>query len=130
MDVSVEKLTGIYLKIKSKRDVLSRDFKQEDERLKVQQDAIKQRLLDYCKANEIESVRTEAGTFYRSIKTKFWTSDWESMHKFILEHEVPEFLTKSLNQANVKQFMDENPTLVPAGLNVDSEYVVSVRKAK
>jgi len=130
VDVSVEKLTGIYLKIKSKRDVLSRDFKQEDERLKVQQDAIKQRLLDYCKANEIESVRTEAGTFYRSIKTKFWTSDWESMHKFILEHEVPEFLTKSLNQANVKQFMDENPTLVPAGLNVDSEYVVSVRKAK
>lgn len=130
MDVSVEKLTSIYLKIKSKRDVLSRDFKQEDERLKVQQDAIKQRLLDYCKANEIESVRTEAGTFYRSIKTKFWTSDWESMHKFILEHEVPEFLTKSLNQANVKQFMDENPTLVPAGLNVDSEYVVSVRKAK
>jgi hypothetical protein len=52
------------------------------------------------------------------------------MHQFILQHEVPEFLTKSLNQANVKQFMDENPTLVPAGLNVDSEYVVSVRKAK
>jgi hypothetical protein len=130
MDVSVEKLTDIYLKIKGKRDILSRDFKQEDERLKTQQERIKRALLDYCKENDIESVRTEAGTFYRSIKTKYWTNDWSSMHQFILQHEVPEFLTKSLNQANVKQFMDENPTLVPAGLNVDSEYVVSVRKAK
>jgi hypothetical protein len=130
MDVSVEKLTDIYLKIKGKRDILSRDFKQEDERLKTQQERIKRALLDYCKENDIESVRTEAGTFYRSIKTKYWTNDWASMHQFILQHEVPEFLTKSLNQANVKQFMDENPTLVPAGLNVDSEYVVSVRKAK
>lgn len=130
MDVSVEKLTDIYLKIKGKRDILSRDFKQEDERLKTQQERIKRALLDYCKENDIESVRTEAGTFYRSVKTKYWTNDWASMHQFILQHEVPEFLTKSLNQANVKQFMDENPTLVPAGLNVDSEYVVSVRKAK
>ena len=130
MDVSVEKLTDVYLKIKGKRDILSRDFKQEDERLKTQQERIKRALLDYCKENDIESVRTEAGTFYRSIKTKYWTNDWASMHQFILQHEVPEFLTKSLNQANVKQFMDENPTLVPAGLNVDSEYVVSVRKAK
>lgn len=130
MDVSVEKLTDVYLKIKGKRDILSRDFKQEDERLKTQQERIKKALLDYCKENDIESVRTDSGTFYRSIKTKYWTNDWASMHQFILQHEVPEFLTKSLNQANVKQFMDENPTLVPAGLNVDSEYVVSVRKAK
>ena len=130
MDVSVEKLTDVYLKIKGKREILSRDFKQEDERLKTQQERIKRALLDYCKENDIESVRTEAGTFYRSVKTKYWTNDWASMHQFILQHEVPEFLTKSLNQANVKQFMDENPTLVPAGLNVDSEYVVSVRKAK
>ena len=82
----------------------------------------------FCSENGVESVRTEKGTFYRSVKTRYWTSDWESMHKFILEHEVPELLDKRVNQGNIKQFLEENPDLVPMGLNVDSEYVVTVRK--
>jgi hypothetical protein len=28
----------------------------------------------------------------------------------------------------MKDFLEENPDLVPKGLNVDSEYVVSVRR--
>jgi hypothetical protein len=28
----------------------------------------------------------------------------------------------------VRTFLEENPDLVPKGLNVDSEYVISVRK--
>ena len=63
------------------------------------------------------------------VKQKYWTSDWESMHKFILEHEVPEFLEKRLHQGAVKGFLEENPELLPKGLNVDSEYAVTVRKA-
>jgi hypothetical protein len=50
------------------------------------------------------------------------------MYKFILEHSVPEFFSKSLNQGNVKQFLEENPESMPQGLNADSEYSISVRK--
>jgi hypothetical protein len=126
--VSVEKLTRVYLKIRDKRAAISAAFKKEDAELKEKQDRVKRALLDYCKEHGVESVRTDAGLFYRSVKKKYWTSDWESMHKFILAHEVPEFLTKSLNQTNVQQFLEENPDLLPPGLNVDSEYVISVRK--
>lgn len=130
MDVSVDKLTEIYLKIKARREAISKQFKEEDERLKGQQDVIKQSLLEYCSSNETESVRTKAGTFSRQVKTRYWTNDWQSMHDFIVEHNVPQFLNKQLNQANVRQFMEENPDLVPAGLNVDSEYVISIRKPR
>jgi hypothetical protein len=50
------------------------------------------------------------------------------MYKFVLENEVPEFFDKRLNQTNVKQYLEENPEKVPKGLQVDSEYVISVRK--
>jgi hypothetical protein len=50
------------------------------------------------------------------------------MFKFIKEHDVPEFFEKRLNQTHVREFLEDNPDLVPMGLNVDSEYVVSVRK--
>jgi hypothetical protein len=126
--IPVEKLAKAYLKIRAKRAELSATFKEEDDRLVRQQDKVKHALLEYCKTQGVESVRTSEGLFYRSIKTRYWTSDWESMHRFILANEVPEFFEKRLNQSAVKQFLDENPDLVPPGLNVDSEYTIAVRK--
>lgn len=127
-NIPVEKLTRTYIRIRDKRAKISAAFKEEDDTLKAQQDKVKRALLDYCKDQNVESVRTGEGLFYRTVKKRYWTSDWESMHKFILDHEVPEFLDKRLNQANLKQFLEENPDVLPPGLNVDSEYAISVRK--
>jgi hypothetical protein len=127
-EVPADKLTKAYIKIRAERALLSADYKEKDGKLVRQLDTLKKALLDYCDAHNVESVRTSEGLFFRSTKTKYWTSDWESMHKFILEHQVPEFLDKRLNQTSVKQFLEENPDLLPPGLNVDSEYAISVRK--
>lgn len=124
------KCVKAYLNIKTKRAELSADFDTEDTILKDQQELIKTELLGYLKENDLKSVKTEAGTFYKTVKTRYWTSDWEQMHKFVLEHEVPEFLEKRLSQGVVKQFLEENPEVVPKGLNSDSEFAVTVRKSK
>jgi len=126
--VTLNDLTATYLKLKGKRAELKAKFDEKDADLREKQDAIKRALLDYCKDNDVESVRTENGLFYRSVKTKYWTSDWDSMYKFVVEHDVPNFFSKSLNQTNVRQFLDDNPDLMPKGLNIDQEYSVSVRK--
>ena len=123
-----EKLTRVYLKIRDKKAQLSSDFKKQEEDLNQKLDKVKTALLDYCKEQGLESVKTSEGLFYRSVKTRYWTSDWEAMHKFVMEHDVPEFLEKRLNQTNVRTFLEENPETVPKGLNVDSEYIISVRK--
>jgi hypothetical protein len=125
---NAEKLTSIYLKIKDKRAELSAKFKEEDSALSDQLDKVKKALLDYCEEQGVDSVKTSSGLFYRSARTRYWTSDWSSMHEFILENEVPELLDKRVNQSNMKQYLEENPDQVPKGLNVDSEYIVSVRR--
>ena len=124
------KLTKAYINIRARRTEIASEFKKEDDGLKEQQDKIKATLLEFCKENNIDSVRTEAGVFYRSQKRRYWTSDWESMHKFILEHEAPEFLEKRLNQTAVKEFLEENPDILPPGLNVQSEYTISIRSKR
>ena len=128
--VPLAKMTKVYLKIKAERDKLSAEYKEADGELVSQQDKIRSALLGYLKENDLKSVKTDAGTFYRTVKQKYWTSDWENMHKFILEHEVPEFLDKRLNQKNVKEFLEENPDLLPKGLNVDAEFALTIRKGK
>lgn len=121
-------LTRTYIKIRNKRAELKAEFEEQDNALEAQINALKSELLDYCKSQNIDSVRTSEGTFYRTIKTRYWTNDWDSMNRFILEHEVPQFYEKRLNQTVMKQFLEENPDVLPPGLNVDSEYVITVRK--
>ena len=127
-DLSVEKLTRVYIKIRDARAELATKFKDEDAALTAQLDTVKRALLDYCAEHGVESARTTEGIFYRTTKTRYWTSDWDSMHRFVMQHDVPQFLEKRLNQGVVKQFLDENPEVVPPGLNTDVEYVVNVRK--
>ena len=126
--ISLDQLTRVFIKIREKRAEMSAEFKKADAILVEQQDMIKVELLDYCKVHGVTSGNTDGGQFIRSIKTKYWTSDWDSMNKFIIDNGVPEFYTKSLNQSNVKQFMEDNPDVIPPGLNVDSEYVMTVKK--
>ena len=128
MAVSVDKLVKAYTKIRDKRSELTSKYKEEEGKLREQQDKVKLALLGYCKEHEVDSVRTASGLFYRTVKQRYWTSDWESMHKFIMDNKLPEFFEKRLNQTHVRQFIEENPDLIPAGLNVDSEYAISVRK--
>jgi hypothetical protein len=104
------------------------EFKQEEQTLKDQMVKVKSALLKYCKDNGLESVRTAEGLFYRTISTRYWTNDWESMGRFIVENKVPELFEKSLHQTNMRQYLEENPGVLPPGLNVDSEYAVTVRR--
>ena len=127
-DITAEKLTKAYLKIREERAKLSAEYKERDSVLSRQLERVRKGLLDYCNAHNVESVRTSEGLFYRSVKTKYWTNDWEKMHAFVVEHQVPELLEKRLNQTNLKQFLEENPESKPEGLNIDSEYSIAVRK--
>jgi len=127
-NISVERLTRAYLKIRDKRAELKAKYDEEESVLSKQLDKVKAALLDYCKTQDVESVRTSAGIFYRTVKTRYWTSDWDSFHKFLLEAEAPELLEKRINQSAMKEFLEENPEQVPPGLNTDKEYVISVRK--
>jgi hypothetical protein len=125
----VTKLTRVYIKIRDARAKLSAEFKEADAKLETDMNAVKGALLDYCKDQGVDSVRTAEGLVYRTLKTRYWTSDWESMHKFILQKELPDFFEKRLNQTAVKNFLEENPEDHPPGLNADSEYAITVRKA-
>jgi|TARA_R100000742_G_C4273986_1_gene93765 hypothetical protein len=127
-NLSAEKLTKAYIKIREERASLSASFKEKDTALVNQLDMVRKGLLDYCDTHKVESVKTSEGLFYRTTKTKYWTSDWESMHKFILEHGVPELFDKRLNQSNLKEFLEDNPDVYPEGLNKDTEYAITVRK--
>lgn len=128
--VDLDKLTHIYIKIRDARDDTRRTFMAKDKELEDQMQTLSEQMLDTCKEMGADSIRTAHGTIIRTVKSRYTTNDWDSMYSFIQEHSAFGLLEKRLQQTNMKEFLSENPDLLPMGLNVQSEYTVSVRRSK
>ena len=128
--VPLDKLTDIYIKIRDSRADVRRKYEACDKELEEQMQVIEDQMLDVCKAMNADSIRTPYGTIIRSVKSRYWTNDWDSMYNFIEEHSAFALLERRLHQTHMKEFLSENPNLLPMGLNVDSEYTVVVRRSK
>jgi hypothetical protein len=128
MDIPADKLVSIFIKMRDKRDEIKREMETKVNEIEEQMHIINQQLLEICKTNGADSIRTPHGTAYRTIKQRYWTNDWENFHKFMQEQGAMELLERRIHQSNMKQFLEENPDLHPMGLNVDSEYAITVRR--
>lgn len=126
--VPLDKLAKVYRRIRSEIDTLTQEYDNKVEALKAQQEELKNAMKDQMKAMGVMSVRTSAGTVVLAVKTVYDTNDWDSFKQFVVEHDAVDLLQKRIAQVNMRQFLEENPGLVPPGLNSRSEYDVSVRK--
>jgi len=126
--VPMDKLAKIYRKMQQRIQELTQAYENEVEQIKTQQEAVKIALKDQMLALGVSSVRTGQGTVVLSTKTRYNTQDWDSFKDFIKEHDALDLLEKRIAQTNMALFLEENPGLVPAGLNSMTEYAISVRK--
>jgi uncharacterized protein YqeY len=126
--ISADRLVAVYIKMRDKRAELLREYEEQDGVIKEQMEMVEGRLLDLCKSVGADSLKTQHGTVMRSVKTRYWTSDWEAMHNFIMENKMPELLEKRISQTTMRQLLDENPDMMPMGMNVDSKYSVTIRR--
>lgn len=129
MTYDADKLVAAYIKMRDEKDRLTGEYEEKLAAIKQQMDTVEQVLLELCKANGQDGGKTKHGTFTRTVKTRYWTNDWASMHRFIREHDALELMEQRIHQTNMKQFLNEHPDVLPEGLNVESRYAVTVRRA-
>jgi hypothetical protein len=127
--VDADKLVAAYIKMRDAKDAITREYDAKVNEIKEQMELIEQALLEICKSTGQDGGRTTYGTFSRSVKTRYWTNDWDSMYRFIKEHDAVQLLEQRVHQGNMKQFLQENPGTLPEGLNADARYAITVRRA-
>jgi hypothetical protein len=127
-EVDINKLVKVYLKIRNAIDEKETQHKEELASLKEQFGIVGQSLLNLCKEQNLDSIRTPVGTVSRRISTRYWTSDWDSMYRFISEHDAPFLLEQRIHGSNMKEFLENNPEAFPMGMQADRNYTVQVRK--
>lgn len=121
---TAEQLTKIYVKIRDKR----RELAKQDEELKAQLDTVSGHLLEICKEQGAFTIRTEFGTISRRVSKSYWTSDLDSFFKFIKEHDAFSLMVPRINSANMSQFLEEHPDLLPPGLNAETNQTIVIVK--
>jgi hypothetical protein len=124
--VKADRLVKAYIAMRDKRAELSKEYANADKKIEEQMEMVETELVKMCKDVGADSLRTSFGNVHRTIKTTYETSDWESMYNFIVEHNIPHVLQRRISQLNMKQFLDENPTLMPIGMNVNNKYAVKI----
>ncbi len=122
--VPVDKLVRIYMKMRTAVQELDAQI----EAIKEQQQSVKNEIKDRMRGTGVKSLRTDHGTVSLMEKTRFYTNDWDSFKKFMVEQDALDLLEKRISQTNMKLFLEENPGVVPPGLNSDTEFDISVRK--
>jgi predicted secreted Zn-dependent protease len=127
-DVPVDELVRIYRKIREAIETREEAFKEEVSALKGHLDTVSDALLSLCNEQNADSIKTKNGTISRRINQRYWTTDWESMYRFIRENDSPFLLEQRIHNGNMKQFLEENPDAFPAGLQCDRKYAITVRK--
>lgn len=124
MITNVDELVRVRQKMKAKVAELDREIGA----IEVETKLIESELLEMCKELGVDSFKTEHGTVSRVIRERYWTNDWSVLHEYILEHGALELLEKRVQQTNMRSWIETHPTDHPPGLNIDREYVISIRK--
>jgi hypothetical protein len=127
-NIPLDKLAKVYRRIRDEVQALTRDYESAVEELKAQQSEIQNAMKDQMLTLGVTSVKTSEGTIILAEKTRYYTEDWDSFKTFVVEHDALDLFEKRIHQTNIVTFLDENPGVVPAGLNSMTEFAVSVRK--
>lgn len=86
-------------------------------------------LLEHLNTINGESVRTDAGTVYRTEKKSASLADPDAFMHFVVENEAWDLLDRKANVIAVADFIKEQ-SATPPGVNFSSRFEVGVRRAQ
>lgn len=125
---SVDKLSAEYIKLRTEREQLKQEWSAKDSVFDEQMTAIENSLVDTLTKTGASSMTTSNATIIKRVVSNYSPSNWEAIYQMVDRHKAYGLFFKRLNNANMKQFLDEHPDEYPAGLNVDSRYTVTVKR--
>jgi len=118
----------IYIRLRDRRAQRKKDFEESDAGDKAAQEKIEAMILEQFNEDGTDSVKTEFGTAYRSIKTTASVADWDATLDFIRKNDFWSLIEKRVNKTVVEQYMEDTEEL-PPGVNVTRVNSINIRRS-
>lgn len=126
LDALVEK----YIFLRDKKAQIKAEYDAKVGEIDQMLDRIEAVLLQAFQDAGMDSVRTSAGTAYKSVRTSAQVADWDAFRTFVQQND-PELtmIERRCNKTAVEQFKAANDGSLPPGLNWREELVVNIRRS-
>lgn len=130
MDHDVEELVKVYIEIRNARDRLRNVYDTQDSALKEEISVLEAHLISVCNDTNTNGLKTTYGTVTRSVKERFYCTDWGNFKDFVEQQGSIDLLERRIHQKNFKDFLTERQgDGLPPGINVLREFDIVVRKS-
>lgn len=121
---TIDDIVRIYVKMRDAKSELTAKYEAEKKEIEEKMARVEGKLLVHLNTNGLESMRTEHGTVYKSVKTKPSIRDFAALKKWILSTGNVEILQKRISTTSLRDGEE-----IPDGVEVLREAEVGVRRS-
>ena len=120
---------SLYIQLRDQKSQMKADFEASVAPLQEKMDKLEAKLLEVFNKTGMDSVKTEFGTAYATVRTSASIADRDSFMDFVKANEEWALLEVRVSKTAVEQYRSANDDELPPGINVREERVVNVRRS-
>jgi len=117
-----------YISLRDRKQAIVNEAKEKAAKFDAVLDKMEGMLLSTFNDLGMDSVKTSAGTAYKSTRTSATVADWDSVLNFIRDTEAFNMLERRVAKAAVVEYRDANGAL-PPGIDWREEVTINVRRS-
>lgn len=125
--MKVDSIVEKYIALRDKKAEVKKEYEQRVAKITEVMAKAEAVLLKHFDEAGIESVKTAAGTAYKSHRTNATVADWDSFLSHVQRNDAWELLEHRAAKKAVEEYK-ANHGDIPPGVNWSSEIVVNVRR--
>lgn len=125
--MNAKELIEKFIELRDKKARLKAEYDEKATKVQGVMDQIEVKLLEAFSKNGINSLKTESGTAYESVRTSASVADKEAFLDYVKVKDEWALLDVRASKSAVEQFVSANDEL-PPGVNWRTERVVNIRR--
>jgi hypothetical protein len=127
--VEKDRLVAMRIKMRDTKTEMKKAFEAEYDAVTVAEKTVDAELKRICQEEGITGFKTEYGTVSLVETMKTGCADWSAFGDFLKTQDPLNWLTNSIKQAPVKEYMEAHEGELPPGVSVFRETEARIRRA-
>lgn len=127
--MKISDAVSMYIKLRDKKAQMKAEFDAQIAPIQEKMDKLEAKLLEVFNTTGMDSVKTEFGTAYATVRTTASVADREIFMEYVKNHQEWGLLEVRASKAAVDQYRSANDDELPPGINLREERVVNIRRS-
>jgi hypothetical protein len=127
--VKINEAVALYIRLRDQKAEMKAEFDAQLAEVQEKIDKLELKLLDAFNQLGVDSMKTEAGTAYTTVRSSASVADKDAFFGFVREKEEWSLLEVRCAKSAVEQYRAAHENELPPGVSIREERVVNVRRS-